>query len=635
MANTIPLLFLETVQAHPDLPGQYSKGPDGEFEPIAYSAVLENTRVFAAGLLELGIARGDHVGLISDNRKEWLVADLAILGIGAADVPRGCDATEQEVEYILGYSECRVAVVENERQLAKIVRRKAGMPLLAMAIHFDPVSREAEAKAAEAGLQLRSYSEVAALGARRAEARGREYDAEAAAGSGGDLATIIFTSGTTGEPKGVCISQANLLCQAYFFPTILHLKPGHVFLSVLPVWHAFERAVQYIVIASGAGIAYSKPVGSVMLADMQAIKPQWLTSVPRIWEAVQDGIYRTLKKQNPVKKGLFAFFVAIGESYAFFRDHLLGRRPRFAPSSRLLEILWSFLPLVLIAPFRAAGGLIVFRAVKSKLGGHFIAGISGGGALPPSVDRFFSAIGILVLEGYGLTEASPIIGVRHQDRPVMGTVGPAMTGTEVKIVDELGERLPHGEKGLVLVRGPQVMMGYYKKPELTAKAISESGWLDTGDIGMMTRDGELRITGRAKDTIVLRGGENVEPAPIEQKLAESEYIRQAVVLGQDQRYLAALIVPDQDAVTAWAQENNVPIVDYDGLLQSPEVAELIDSEVGDLVCGRTGFKTFERIFRFALLAKPFEVGRELSAKQEVKRYAIAELYRKEVKGLFE
>lgn len=634
MAATIPQMFLEKVALYPELPAQYSKDRNGEFQSRSFRALLEDIEIFAAGLLELGTKKGDHIGLISDNRSEWLVADLAILGLGAADVPRGCDATEQEIEYILDFSECRLAIFENERQLAKAVAHKAEMPLLKEALLFDPPSAAAKAKAESAGLVVRSFAEVCDLGRPRAAAKSSEYLAAVAEGKREELATIIYTSGTTGEPKGVMLSHGNFLHQTDHLPKILHIQPGHVFLSVLPIWHAFERACQYIIIACGAGTAYSKPIGSVMLADMQAIRPQWLTSVPRIWESVQDGIYRTLKHQSPVKKALFAFFVGIGESYAYLRDTFLGRRPEFASRSRAFEVLWSAIPLALIAPLRALGGIIVFRTVKSKLGGRFVAGISGGGALPPSVDRFFGAIGVLILEGYGLTETAPVIGVRDQYHPVLGTVGEPIPGTEVKIVDELGERLGPGEKGIILVRGPSVMLGYYNKPELTAKAIDENLWLDTGDLGMLTRDGLLKITGRAKDTIVLRGGENVEPVPIEQKLLESEYIQAAVVLGQDQRYLAALIVPSEDAVTSWAQENNIPIVDYEGLLQAPEVAELIGTEVGELVNAKNGFKSFERIFRFALLPRPFEVGRELSAKQEIKRYAIAELYRKEYKKLF-
>jgi long-chain acyl-CoA synthetase len=628
-------MFLERAATYTDIPAQYSKDATGEFRASTYGDLLENIRVFAAGLLELGLSRGEHVGLIADNRREWLISDLAILGLGAADVPRGCDATDQELEYILGFSECRFSILENERQLAKITLGKTRLPLLETLIVLDRPSDAAMSSAVEAGLAILTFDEVCSRGAHRAASLHSEYEDAVACGSRDELATIIYTSGTTGEPKGVMLSHGNFLHQTEYLPSILHVKPNHVFLSVLPVWHAFERVVQYIILACGAGIAYSKPIGSVMLADMQSMRPQWLTSVPRIWESVKDGVYRTLKNQSPVKKTLFAFFVGIGESYCFLRDHLLGRVPRFTPRFRVLEILWSIVPFILIAPLRALGGIIVFKTVKSKLGGRFIAGISGGGALPAAVDRFFAAIGVLVLEGYGLTETAPVIGVRPQRRPVIGTVGPAIAGTELKIVDELGERLPLGMKGIIMVRGPSVMMGYYKRPDLYAKVLDENGWLDTGDLGILTLDGELKITGRAKDTIVLRGGENVEPLPIEQKLVESEYIRQAVVLGQDQKYLSALIVPDQDAVTAWAEENHVPIVDYEGLLQQAEIMELIDYEQSELVSAKNGFKSFERIFRFSLLARPFEVGRELSAKQEIKRHVINELYRKEVKRLFE
>jgi long-chain acyl-CoA synthetase len=635
MADTIPQMFLERVRSFQGFPAQYFKDEAGKFRARSYSELLEDIRVFAAGLLELGVAKGDHVGLISDNRREWLIADLAILGLGAADVPRGCDATEQETRYILDFSECRIAVLENEKQLGKIVARKAGMPGLAMALLFEEASPGAMAAAAAAGLRVMTFAEACVLGASRAASRPAEYEEAAASGRRDELATIIYTSGTTGEPKGVMLSHGNFLHQTDVVPSLIHILPGHVFLSVLPVWHSFERVVQYIVLSAGAGIAYSKPIGSVMLADMEAVRPHWLTSVPRIWESVMDGVYRTLKNQSVMKKALFTFFVGLGESYTFFREHLLGRVAQFAPRIRGIEALWSLVPFLLLSPLRMLGAMLAFKTVKNKLGGRFIAGISGGGALPPAVDRFFSAIGILILEGYGLTETAPLIGVRLQDRPVMGTVGPVIRGAELKIVDELGERLPAGSKGLIMIRGPQVMMGYHKRPDLTAKILGEDGWLNTGDLGMLTRRGELRITGRAKDTIVLRGGENVEPSPIEQKLSESEYIRQAVVLGQDQKYLAALIVPDQDAVTAWAQENAILIVDYESLLQQPEIEELIDYEMNELVSARNGFKSFERIFRFILLPTPFEVGKELSAKQEIKRHAIVEIYHKEVKRLFD
>jgi long-chain acyl-CoA synthetase len=635
MPDTIPLMFLETVRKNPDIAAQLAKGGSGEFAPTSYAALLGDIKTFAAGLLELGIARGDHVGLISDNRREWMVIDLALLGIGAADVPRGCDATEQEIRYILAFSECRVSVLENEKQLRKVTANKEAMPLLGTLILLDPPGPEARAAAEGAGLSLRSYDEIAALGTARLARSPDEYLEEAAKGGRDDIATLIYTSGTTGEPKGVMLSHGNFLFQTERLPQILSISPGDIWLSVLPVWHSFERILQYVILSSSSTIAYSKPIGSVMLADMQSLRPQWMASVPRIWESIKDGVYRNINAQGGVKKILFAFFVGLGKGFAYFRGHLLGRMPQFARRPRILEILACIIPFLLLTPFYGLGELLVFGKIKDKLGGRFIAGISGGGALPAAVDRFFGALGILVLEAYGLTETAPAISSRLQRRPVAGTVGPALEGTQLRIVGEKGEELPPGRQGLILVKGPQVMKGYYRRPELTAKVLDREGWLDTGDLGMKTWRGEIKITGRAKDTIVLRGGENVEPAPIEQKLCESEFIQQAIVLGQDQKYLAALIVPSQEEVNAWATENNVPIVDYETLLQQPEVIELVDAEMNRLVSQRNGFKSFERIFRFALLPGPFEAGRELSAKQEIKRHAINEIYLRIIRKLFE
>ncbi|HTX72885.1 MAG TPA: AMP-binding protein [Rectinemataceae bacterium] len=635
MADTIPQLFLERVTRYPELPAQLSKNGSGAFTPVSYAELLEQVKAFAAGLTELGMVRGDHVGIISDNRREWLVADLAILGMGAADVPRGCDATEQEIRYILDFSGCKLAILENDKQLRKVLAHRNAIAGLRTVIMLEaPESGTVEA-AARAGLEIRSYEAVFSLGKTRAAAAPRDYETAVAAGKREDLATIIYTSGTTGEPKGVMLSHGNFLHQTDYLPSIILIKPGHIFLSVLPIWHSFERIAQYMIIAAAACVAYSKPVGSVMLADLQEVRPQWMASVPRIWESVRDGIYRNLKSQGGAKQLIFTLFVGVGTSYAYFRNHLRGWIPEFVPRSRFLEMLSSILPVLLLAPFRALGDLLVFSKVKEKLGGRFIAGISGGGALPPAVDRFFGALGVLILEGYGLTETAPDICVREQLHPVVGTVGKPIKGTELLIVDEQGHPLPPGHKGLILCRGPSVMQGYYRRPELTAKVMRPEGWLDTGDLGMLTFKGELRITGRAKDTIVLRGGENIEPVPIEQRIVESEFIQQAVVLGQDQKYLAALIVPAREALVAWAEENNIPIVDYETLLQQPEVSELIDAEINLRVNTANGFKSFERIFRFALLPNAFEQGKELSAKQEVKRFAVNELYQREIHRLFE
>ncbi len=640
MPNTIPQLFLEVVRANPDAVAQYAKNAKGEFMPTSYARLLDDVALFAAGLKAIGVTRGERVGLISDNRPEWLVADLAILGLGGADVPRGCDSTEDEIRYILGFSECRFSILENEKQLRKVLSSKAALGAIKEIILFDDAGEDAKKEAKAAGFSLHSYAEIRGMGlASGAEASDPKrlvasYEGAVAEGHDRELATLIYTSGTTGEPKGVMLCHRNFMHQTDQILEIVPVQAGHVFLSVLPIWHVFERIAQYMILAAGAGVAYSKPIGSIMLADFQTVRPQWMASVPRIWESVQDGVYRNIRQQGGVKKVMFSFFVGVAETYAYFKNHFLGRVPDFDHRSRILEVAASSLPLLLLAPLRGLGWLLVFKKIQTKLGGRFIAGISGGGALPRSVDRFFDSIGVRILEGYGLTETAPVIGVRPLAKPTGGTVGPALKGTEVLIVDETGKSLGFGHKGRILVRGPQVMLGYYKQPELTAKVLRPDGFLDTGDLGVLTRHGEIRIAGRIKDTIVLRGGENIEPTPIEQRLCESALIKQVIVLGQDMRWLAALIVPDEDAIMAFATENNVPIVDYESLLKQPEVLELIGDEISTRVSAKTGFKSFERIFHFALLAKPFEVGKELSAKQELKRHTINELYGHLIAGLF-
>lgn len=634
MANTIPQMFLEKVREQPQIAAQFSKDAKGVFQPTTYKGLLDAVSLFAAGLESIGVRRGDKVGIISDDRREWLIADLAILGLGGADVPRGCDATVQEVSYILSWSECWLVLLENEKQLQKILDARASMPLLKSAILFDPAGDAVADKARAEGLELHDFAEVLERGRPILAADSDFYTTRVMAGARGDIATLIYTSGTTGDPKGVMLSHGNFLHQTDYLPSLISAKPGHVFLAVLPIWHSFQRIVQYLILKIGGSVAYSKPIGSILLADMQAIQPHWFPSVPRIWESVKDGVYKNLRQSSKTVQGLFKFFVGVGEIFSYFRNHLLGRIPAFSPRSRVFEVALSFIPFILLWPLWKLGDVLVFRKVKAKLGSNFIAGVSGGGALPGNVDRFFDAIGVLILEGYGLTETAPVLGIRPQSHPVIGTVGPIHKGTEIRIVGEKGEILGAGQKGVIQVRGPQIMLGYYKRPDLTAKIMKEDGWLDTGDLGMLTVHGEIKITGRAKDTIVLRGGENIEPVPIEQKICESAYIQQAVVLGQDEKYLAALIVPRQDAVIAWAEENEVAFVDYESLIQLPVVRELFDSEISELIGARNGFKAFERIFKFDVLAEPFQPGRELSAKQELKRHAVNELYRKKIRALF-
>jgi long-chain acyl-CoA synthetase len=617
----------------PDIIVQYIK-EDGGFKPKTYRQFYQEIRYTAGGLLELGVKRGDHVGIISDNRQEWMVTDFGILSLGAADVPRGCDATAQEIAYILGFTGCSLVFAENQKQVRKVLSVREELAALKTLVSYDPVDPETEAEVAAAGLKLLYFPILGALGQKHEALKPGDAEAEMEKGETGDLATIIFTSGTTGEPKGVMLSHGNFLAQLPAFAVILDLKPGEIWLSVLPVWHVYERLMEYGIFFYKNGIAYSKPVVPVLMADFQAVKPQWLASVPRVWEAVMDGIYRNIKQQGGFRKRFFDCAVSYGLVYSYFKDLTFGLLPNFHGRIRVLDAVTGFLPWVLLLPGYGIATLLVYRRLWERLGGRFRAGISGGGNLPAKVDHFFNAVGIRLQEAYGLTETAPLVTVRRWRASRRGTIGQVLPNTEARVIDGKGRSLPPGRNGLILVRGDQVMKGYYRKPELTAAVLSPEGWFNTGDIGMLSCDNELRITGRAKDTIVLRGGENVEPVPIELKLRESEYIHQCAVVGQDQKYLAALIVPVQNTVMAFAEENSIPIVDYESLLQQPEINEIIASEVADLVNPKTGFKPFERVFKFRLLSKPFETGRELSGKQELLRHRIQALYAREIRDLF-
>jgi long-chain acyl-CoA synthetase len=639
MAETLPKLLQEISRQYPNNAAQYQKDSGGTFRRTDFAKLYTEVDYFARGLLSLGKKRGDHIGLISENRKEWLICDLATLSIGAVDVPRGCDSTEQEITYILSFAECGTVFAENETQAEKILKNKKDIPDLHEIIILDPEFKKDDSireklKELLQGVALYTFDEVMELGKSYRTEHPQLVEEEIALGKPEDIATIIFTSGTTGEPKGVMLTHEAFLNQVRGTPRMLHLTPEDIWLCVLPVWHSFERVMQYVALGSASALAYSKPIGKIMLKDFETLNPTWMASVPRIWSSVRAGVYRNVNAEGGAKKAIFNFFVGIGKVHARLTYLVRGLLPEFKKRSRVLDFIAGIIPFLLLYPLRALGKVLVFKKIQAKLGTNFVAGISGGGALPAEDDLFFAAAGILLLEGYGLTETAPVLGVRKQDRPVPGTVGPVFPGMSVKIVDEQGNTLPPGKKGLILAKGPQVMVGYYNKPDLTKEVITEEGWFHTGDLGVLSRDNELKIMGRAKDTIVLLGGENIEPSPIEQKIQESSFIEQAVVVGQDQKFLAALIVPNFEELETYAGNNNISYVHSEDLTESPEIIDLIHRVISEAVSMKTGFKQFERIFRFSILPKPFELGDELSQKQEIKRHVIAEKYKKEISRLF-
>ena len=634
---TLPKLLQKIAKKYPDIAAQYSKNEQGNFISLSYSQVFDRVLNFAGGLLSLGISRGDRVGLIADNRKEWYHASMGIMAIGACDVPRGCDATEQDLIRILSFAECTTTVIENREQFIKILKNQPQFPLLKTIIVIDPIDmqdEELKAKGNISHFDIYSYDKIIEQGITYRKEHPDAVEQELEIGRDTEVATIIFTSGTTGEPKGVMLTHKNFIVQLDDLKKRVILYPGEKAIVVLPVWHSFERLCEYVILASAAGMVYSKPVGSILLADIAKTNPALFPSVPRIWESVYTGVFKTMKQAGGIKQKLFNFFVAVGLFYAHHARNLTGQNPHFVPYTKITRPIISFIPYILSAPLYALGNALVFKKIRTKLGTGFRQGVSGGGALPPNIDAFFWAIGVSVTEGYGLTETAPVVSVRPLGRPVFGTIGKPLSCTTVKIVDDDGKELPVGQLGTVMIRGTSVMKGYYKRQDLTDAVIDKDGWFDSGDLGLKTFDGELILRGRKKDTIVLRGGENIEPVPIEMKLQESPFISQAVVIGQDQRFLGALIVADETEVKGYAAEQGIAADSLPELLEKPEIKKLFERQIASLINHENGFKLFERINRFELLAKPFEPGVELSAKQDVMRYKITALYGKQIDALF-
>ncbi len=627
MGQTLIGLLQESVVKYASLAALKTRKPDDSFQTLTYAEMYTKVKELGTGLIAIGLLPGAHVAILAENNQSWLVTDLAILGCGGVDVPMSPRSADREIEHIIAHSDAEIAVVENAAVLTRLLGMRKRLVKLKKIVVMEFSGTKPHAGMGEERVLIYTWEDVLKKGNRKIAKGERGFDLRAASVAPTDTATLLYTSGTTGKPKGVMLSHGNIMHNVTNVHASISPPAGATWLSILPVWHSFERTVEYCSLSFGGTIAYSQPSEWKIFDDLRALRPHYLVIIPSLLENVA----KSLEKRLGLVEGLFIRFEKF---YLVFSGFVMGRFPRFRRQERLLEVFAAFLPLVMLSPVKLASHFVLHRKVQALLGGSLKAIVTGGGPLPAHLDRFFAAIGVDVLEGYGLTEASPIVAVRMEKYPVLGTVGKPLPQTEVRIVGENGEDLPSGRKGSVWIRGPQVMTGYYKDPVSTRQILTADGWLDTGDSGLFTYDGNLVITGRIKHTIVMGSGERVEPEPIEMVIQESPYVQAAVVVGDRRDSLGLLIVPNMDTLRRLAESRKISWNDEKDLAGNPAIYRFFQEEIqARLVNGGIHFPG-GRAARIALLPTRFEVGRELTRNLSKRREVIADLYAGVIERLY-
>jgi len=606
---------------------------------LTYADVHDAIQAFAAGLQALGLGSGEKVALFADNSPQWFVADQGTMLAGAVNAVRSSQADRDELLYIYDNSGSVGLIVDSIAALERLQKAWGDRPMRFIVLLSDEILPDGPVKSL-------NYSQLIALG--------KTTELRPAHRSGDDIATLIYTSGTSGRPKGVMLSHSNLLYEVSTVPYIFAPQPGERVLSMLPSWHSYERTFEYFVLSQGCTQIYTSI--RYVKQDFKHHRPQYMVGVPRIWESIYEGVQKQLREQPASKQRMVRFFLSASERYILAKRTAAGLDLNTLSPS-LVEKLRAIVTMVAMYPFHQLGDRLVYGKVRQAVGGEVNYLVSGGGSLAKHLDLFYEMIGVELLQGYGLTETSPITNVRRPERNFRGTSGPALDQTEIRIVDLDSRRpLPAGQQGLILIRGPQVMQGYYQNPEATAKAIDQAGWFDSGDLGWVTQAGDLTITGRAKDTIVLTSGENIEPQPIEDACIRSPYIDQMMLVGQDQKVLGALIVPNLSALQQWAMAQQKQLTAPDGChldgqdatVQPPaagsstvaltgrEVTSLLRQELNREIKNRPGYRADDRIGPFTLLMEPFTIeNRLLTQTLKVRRPAVTNRYSGMIDKMFD
>lgn len=536
----------------------------GIYRSVTYQEMKERVEQLAAFLIEAGLQPGDRVGLLAENRSEWPISDMGIISAGLVNVPIYPTLTPSQISYMLQDSGARAVVVSKSAQLQKIQAIQAECPTLELVILMDPLP----ADRALASGRLVDFKTVLSEGEVALKQVRAKLDERLAAAQPDDLVSLVYTSGTTGNPKGVMLTHGNFASNALAAKEALGFNADQISLSFLPLSHVLERVVNYVMQLCGATIAYAESIDTIA-QNLQEVHPTAFVAVPRVFEKIYNRIIANVESGKPVKRKIFYWALDIGKQA---NAYTTANKP---------------LPPLLAAKHALADRL-VFKTIRERTGGKLQFAVSGGAPLMRELAEFFFAVGIHIYEGYGLTETSPVICVNRPGGVRFGSVGQVLKDVEVKIAED----------GEVLSRGPNTMKGYFRQPEATADAIDADGWFHTGDIGELDAQGFLRITDRKKEIIVMSNGKNVAPQPLENALKNSPLIEQAVLMGNNQKFMAALIYPDYAALKQLAREKNIAVSSRLDMVRSAQIQALIKAEIDRHT---QEFARYEQIKRFSLI----------------------------------
>ena len=582
MVETLSQLFLNSVKTYikPDL---LAAKKEGRYVPLSTEEVARRVKHLSLGLADLGLGAGEKLVILSENRPEWTMTDLAVLCAGAVTVPIYTSLMPEQIKYIINDSDARIVVCSNRDLWLKI---EAARPEMRSVHHFILIDEE--------GPQgVVSLSEIMARGMTIAASNPGLFEKRALAVKPDDIASIIYTSGTTGIPKGVMLTHGNFVSNSKALDAVTEFSVKDVILSFLPLSHVLERMTTFSWIYKGASIYHAESLETVG-ENLLEVRPTIMISVPRLFDKIYAKVMDNVLAQSALKRRIFFWAIGVGKKYG-------ARKIRHQPIPGWLALRQKI------------AAKLVFSKIIEKTGGRAHFFVSGGAPLSADVAEFFYAIGLTILEGYGLTETSPVLCCNTFEKMKFGTVGPPVPGVEIKIA-------PDGE---ILAKGPNVMKGYYKKPQETAEAF-ENGWFKTGDIGHFDSEGFLVITDRKKDILVTAGGKNVAPQPIENLLKSNPYIGTAVVVGGGRKFISALIVPNFDKLEAYARAKGIPFTSRKDLVAREEIASFMLAEVNRTT---PNLASYERVKRIVLLERDFDADTELTPSLKVKRHIVEKVFK--------